>query len=52
VSRQEILGADAEPLAVAIFLSHRAIQRSTAHSYRFADFYATALQAGAVDCGN
>ena len=52
LSRQEILMGDAEPRAVAIFLSHRAIQRSTFHSYRLADFYFAAVRAGAVDCVN
>jgi hypothetical protein len=50
LSRQEILTGNAEPQPVAIFLSHRAIQRSTTHLYRLSDFYAAAVQAGAVEC--
>jgi hypothetical protein len=50
MDRQEILTGNAEPLAVAVYLSHRAIQQSTKHPYRVADFYATAAQEGAVDC--
>jgi hypothetical protein len=52
MSRQEILTENAELLAVAVYLSHSAIQRSTRHPYRLADFYATAAQEGAVDCAN
>jgi hypothetical protein len=52
LSRREILTANAARLSVAIFLAHQAIQRSTTHLYRLADFHATALQAGAVDCGH
>jgi hypothetical protein len=52
MSRQEVLREDAELLAVAVYLSHSAIQRSTRHSYRLADFYATAAGEGAVDCAN
>ena len=52
MSRQEALSENAELLAVAFYLSHSAIQRSTRHPYRLADFYATAAQEGAVDCAN
>ena len=52
MDRQEVLTGNAELLAVAVYLSHRAIQRSTRHPYRLADFYATAAQEGAVDCAN
>lgn len=52
MSRQEILTENAEPLAVAIYLAHTPIQRSTRHSYRLADFYATAALKGAVDCAS
>lgn len=50
VGRSEILAAQAETPAVAIYLAHIPIQRSTIHAYRMGDFYATALQEGAVDC--
>jgi len=49
-SRQEALGENAELLAVAVYLAHNAIQRSTRHPYRLADFYATAAKEGAVEC--
>jgi hypothetical protein len=52
MSRQEILTENAELLAVAVYLSHSALQRSTRHPYRLADFYATAAQDAAVDCAN
>jgi hypothetical protein len=50
LDRQELLKASAELQSVAIYLSHQPIQRSTNHAYRLADFHATAVQAGAVDC--
>ena len=50
MGRQEVLSENAELLAVAVYLSHSAIQRSTKHSYRLADFYATAAEEGAVNC--
>jgi hypothetical protein len=49
-SRRQILALNAQPLAIAIYLAHRPIQRLTAHVYRLADNYATALQEGADDC--
>jgi len=48
--RTEILSAEAASPAVAIYLAHIPIQRSTIRAYRMGDFYATALQEGAVDC--
>jgi len=50
LSRQEIVTGDAGSASVAIFLSHHPIQRSTTRLYRLADFYATAVRAGAVEC--
>ena len=50
MSRQAVLSENAELLAVAVYLSHSAIQRSTRHPYRLADFYATAAEEGAVNC--
>jgi hypothetical protein len=38
MSRQEVLGENAEVLAVAVYLSHSAIQRSTRHPYRPSGF--------------
>ena len=52
VSRQEVLAGSAELLPVAVYLAHVPIQRLTTHPYRLADFYATAVQEGAVDCAN
>jgi hypothetical protein len=52
LGRQEIVTGSAERRTVAMFLSHRAIQRSTTRSYRLADFYATAVRAGAVECAS
>jgi hypothetical protein len=52
MSRQESRTENAALLAVAVYLSHSAIERSTRHPYRLADFYATAVQEGAVDCAN
>lgn len=52
MTRQQVLTENAELLAVAVYLSHSAIQRPTTHPYRLADFYATAAQEGAVDCAN
>jgi hypothetical protein len=49
-SRDEILSAAAESPAVAIYLAHIPIQRSTIHAYQLGDFYATAVEEGAVDC--
>src|SRR6202158_2419363 len=50
-SREQVASGTAEPLAVAIYLSHIPIQRPTKHAYRLADFYAAAAREGAVDCG-
>lgn len=52
ITRQEVLGKNAELLAVAVYLSHTAIERPTKHPYRLADFYATAAREGAVDCAH
>jgi hypothetical protein len=52
VGREEVLAGNAEPLGVAVYLWHAPIQRSTTHPYRLADFYATAIQEGAVECAN
>jgi hypothetical protein len=50
LNRQEALGEKAELLAVAIYLSHSAIQQSTRHPYRLSDFYATAAREGGIEC--
>lgn len=52
MSREEVLSENPELLAVAVYLSHSALQRATRHAYRLADFYATAAEEGAVDCAN
>jgi hypothetical protein len=50
MSREDALSETAEPLAVRVYLSHVPIQRSTKLAYRLADFYAAAMQEGAMDC--
>lgn len=48
--RHEALEADAQVFTITIYLHHEPLPKVTTHAYRLADFYETALKAGAVEC--
>lgn len=50
LTRNYVLTADAQNLVSVIFISHSPLQKSTGRAYRLADFYATAVKEGGVDC--
>jgi len=53
LSREQILNERAEPIAAWVYLAFVAgdpIKRWTAHAYQPADFYASAVREGAVEC--
>jgi hypothetical protein len=54
LSREQILSERAEPVVAWVYLAFVAgdpVKHRTAHAYLPADFYASAVRAGAVECG-
>lgn len=48
--REELLSSDAQAFTIAVRLQDNHLAQVTVRSYKLADFYETALKAGAVEC--